>query len=78
MCAQATLLETVLRDYRFGARMLAKNPAFTAAAVTMLALGIGANTAVFPWSMPCSYAAFPTPNPIASSPFTKCGLASMS
>ena len=41
------LLETVLRDYQFGARMLAKNPAFTAAAVTMLALGIGANTAVF-------------------------------
>ena len=41
------LLETVLRDFRFGARMLAKNPAFTAAAVTMLALGIGANTAVF-------------------------------
>ena len=41
------LLETVLRDFRFGARMLAKNPAFTAAAVIMLALGIGANTAVF-------------------------------
>ena len=41
------LLETVLRDVRFGARMLARNPAFTAAAVTMLALGIGANTAVF-------------------------------
>ncbi len=41
------LLETLLRDIRFGARMLAKDPAFTAAAVTMLALGIGANTAVF-------------------------------
>jgi putative ABC transport system permease protein len=41
------LLETVIRDFRFGARLLAKNPGFTAAAVIMLALGIGANTAVF-------------------------------
>ena len=41
------LLETVLRDIRFGARLLAKNPGFTTAAVVMLALGIGANTAVF-------------------------------
>jgi len=41
------LLEAVLRDFRFGARMLVKNPAFTAAAVTMLAIGIGVNTAVF-------------------------------
>jgi hypothetical protein len=41
------LLETVIRDLRFGARLLAKNPGFTAAAVLMLALGIGANTAVF-------------------------------
>ena len=41
------LLETVIRDVRFGARLLAKNRGFTAAAVIMLALGIGANTAVF-------------------------------
>ena len=56
-------MRLLLRDLRFGLRTLAKTPVFTCAVVSTLALGIGANTAVFTVTNALLLRPFPFRNP---------------
>jgi predicted permease len=57
------MMGTLFHDSRYAIRILAKNPGFTAVAVLTLALGIGANTAIFSLTYAVILKSLPVPNP---------------
>jgi predicted permease len=57
------VIEELMQDLRYGLRMLRKSPGFTAVAVMSLALGIGANTAIFSLLDPILFRLLPVKDP---------------
>jgi predicted permease len=58
-----SVLDNLLNDLRFGIRSLIKTPGFTAVALLSLALGIGANTAIFTIMNAVMFRVLPVPEP---------------
>jgi hypothetical protein len=55
-------VDNLLEDFRIGARILVKNPGFTALAILTMAIGIGANTAIFSLANAAFFRPLPYPN----------------
>ncbi|MGB6688456.1 MAG: ABC transporter permease [Terracidiphilus sp.] len=58
-----TTMQSLLRNLRFGVRMMAKSPGFTLATILILVLGIGANAAIFTVTDALLLRPFPYPDP---------------
>ena len=58
-------MRTLLHDLRYAVRMLARGPGFTAVAIGTLALGIGANAAIFSVVARCCSSPLRLPRPSA-------------
>src|SRR5277367_1838498 len=57
------MLNSIWQDFRYGIRQLFKDPAFTLVAAASLALGIGANTAIFQLVNAIRLKSLPVQNP---------------